>query len=95
MDFLQEYGISDSVIDSMIDKYDDSLLSLLMSEEYNVGLVIDYLRSIGVKVIDELLMNRIELFYIDVIKIKRSFDKFETDKLVESINKDISYIDYL
>lgn len=95
MDFLKEYGISDSVIDSMIDKYDDSVLSLLMSEEYNVGLVIDYLKTIGVSVIDELLINRVELFYIDVMKIKRSFDKFETDKLVESINKDISYIDYL
>jgi len=95
MNFLKEYGISDSVIDSMIDKYDDSLLSLFMSEEYNVGLVIDYLRTIGVKVVDDLLVNRIELFYIDVMKIKRSFDKFETEKLVESINRDISYIDYL
>lgn len=95
MEFLKEYGINDSVIDEMIDKYDDSLLSLFMSEEYNVGLVIEYLKSIGVCVIDELLLNRIELFYIDVIKIKKSFDRFETKKLVDNINKDISYIDFL
>lgn len=95
MEFLKDYGISDSIIEKMIDKYDDSLLSLFISEEYNVGVVIEYLRAIGVNVIDELLLNRIELFYIDVIKIKKSFDRFETDKLVDSINKDISYIDYL
>ena len=95
MKFLKEFGISDDVIENMKERYDSSLIDLFICDEYNASEVIEYFQSIGIEVIDKLLLTRIEIFSIDVEDIKESFNRFNVEELVNKINMDISYINCL
>ena len=58
----------------------------------NVKEVIEYLLSIKVKVLDELLINRLELFFIPKEKIKQRFEAYNIEVLVQLINEDINVL---
>ena len=64
MDFLLEYGISEETIRKIKENNEESTCFYFMAQEKNVKEVIEYLSSIKVEMIDNLLIDRIELFFI-------------------------------
>ncbi len=95
MDGLKEFGITDDVIRKIIDNNDKALTFNLISSLDNVGKNIEYFRSIGVLVIDLLLINRMELFLVDHDKIREAFSNYDTLVLVKLINEDINAVNLL
>lgn len=67
------------------------IFSVLCFKE-NVLEVIRYLESIHVEVLDELLINRLELFLLPKRKIQERFEKYNIQVLVELINEDINVL---
>lgn len=95
MNFLKEYGIDDKTIESIEDSYDSSTLNNFITDEKNVGDVINYLRNKNIFVIDELLINRIDLFMMDKENIDRHFNECKIDNIINLINEDYTMIDYI
>ena len=95
MKFLLDKGISQEVIDKLRIKYDESILDIVDLEEGNVVEVIDYLKSIGVKDIETLLIYNISIFTTEVDEIKAAFEKQNIPAFVDEINDDITIIDML
>ena len=92
MDFLLEYGISEETIRKIIENNEESTCFYFMAQEKNVKEVIEYLSSIKVEMIDNLLIDRIELFFIPKEEIKNRFETYNIDVLVQLINEDINVI---
>ena len=92
MNFLLEYGIKKETIEKIKEIKDDSEDFYCLTQKDNVTKVINYLQSINVKNIDDILLNRIELFYVPVNKIKESFEKYNINVLVQLLNEDINIL---
>lgn len=92
MNFLLEYGIKKETIEKLKEIKDDSEVFYCLTQKDNVTKVINYLQSINVKNIDDILLNRIELFYVPVNKIKESFEKYNINVLVQLLNEDINIL---
>ena len=95
MDYLIEKGFSTEILNKLYQKYDDGIIELLILEKNNVCEVIDYLKSIGIKDISAILIYRIELFFISIDEVKKSFEKKSIPFFVRAINDDITNIDEL
>lgn len=93
MDFLIEEGFQEKLIYDLESKYDDGVIDLIEIECENIKDVIKYLKEIGIKNIDELMLGYIELFLKDVEEVKKAFDKFDIPDVVNAINNDVTYIE--
>ena len=92
MKFLLEYGISKETIEELKATLEDSTIFYFLCSKENVKQVIEYLKSIHVEVIDKLLINRLELFFLPVDKIKEYFDAYNIEVLVQLMNHDINVL---
>ncbi len=95
MNFLREYDISDNVIRDIRKYNDKAVVQMLIYDEENVGNVIEYLRNIGIEVIDEMLINRPEIFSIKCNLLIEAFNKYDLETLVNLINEDINAINFI
>ena len=92
MSFLLEYNISDDTIKKIIENHEESMIFSVLCFKENVLEAIRYLESIHVEVLDELLINRLELFLLPKRKIQERFEKYNIQVLVELINEDINVL---
>ena len=90
MNFLREYDITDEVIEQIRENNDSSIIQSVIYNEHNVGKIINYFKEINIEVIDELLISRLELFTVDLSKIKSEINKYNVEILVNLINEDIN-----
>lgn len=93
MDFLIEKGFDKALIDKLLKTYDRNIIELFKLEEANVIDIIDYLREIGVKNIDKLLLNYIQIFISTKDKVQSAFEKYDIVKIVEEINDSVENIE--
>lgn len=95
MNFLREYDITDEVIDQIRENNDSSIIQSVIYNEHNVGKIINYFKEINIEVIEELLISRLELFTVDLSKIKSEINKYNVEILVNLINEDINSINFI
>lgn len=92
MDFLLEYGITKDTIKKIKENNEESTCFFCTIHEENVKEVIEYLLSIQIEVIDNLLTDRLELFFLPKEEIKKRFETYNTKVLVQLINEDINVL---
>lgn len=92
MNFLIEYGVSKETIKKIKENHEESVIFYILSFKDNVVEVIKYLQSVNVEAIDDLLINRLELFFLPVEKIKNRFENYNLEVLVKLLNEDISVL---
>ena len=100
MDFLKENGFSDSDIKDIIDNNYENILTNINSNHENVQTIIDYLLNIGVekRTIKEIFMYQVGLFFKTKEEIEVSFDEYELESVVKSLNYDpdsVELIDFI
>lgn len=92
IDYLYEKSITKETIEKLYNNDNIDILSLNSNEE-ECKKTIDYLRSIGVNCIEDLLINRIELFYNSKYEVEKIFSKYNIPELVSKINDNYEEID--
>lgn len=95
MDFLKEFGISEETIIKIENHNERTIIFNFICSKDEVIKNIEYLKSIGIKVIDLLLIYRLELLMIESDKVKKAFDNYDISTLVQLINEDINAINIL
>lgn len=91
--FLEELGISSSVIDKIIEINGDSIIYDFNNSSKNIIEIINYLKDIGVKNIDGLLIEETDLFFKQYEDIKFKIEKFGVKEAVLGINNDLIFIE--
>lgn len=92
MKFLLEYNISEETIQKIKNNHEESMIFSILCFKENVKEIIQYLQSIHIEVIDELLINRLELFLIPKTQLQERFERYNINVLVELINEDINIL---
>ena len=97
MDFLKENGFSDSDIKDIIDNNYENILTNINSNHENVQTIIDYLLGIGIEreTIKEIFMYQIGLFFKTKSEIETSFDEYELESVVKSLNYDADSVELI
>ena len=93
MEFLLELGLDEKKIKLLPERYEKSILDLLVLEESNVKENIEYMKRIGIKRIEEILLSHIEILTKPKEEVENAFLKHNIAKIVEEINKDITTIE--
>ena len=88
LQFLKDMGISDITILKMINNNSEDILYDLECDQVNCLEVIKYLQELNIKVIDDLLINEIGMFFKTKEYLVNKFSKFNISEIVEDINDD-------
>lgn len=92
MNFLIEYDVSKETIEKIKENYDESTCFYCLTIKENMKEVINYLKSIHVESIDQLLTNRLELFFLPVETLKEHLREYNEDVFVQLLNEDINVL---
>lgn len=97
MNVLKKCGLTDNDINEIIANNDTAIIENLNINEYNVEDILNYLIGIGINLasIKEIFMYQIGLFYKTKEEIRTSFDEYEIDSIVKSLNYDINNIELI
>ena len=97
MEFLKEFGYLDDDIKEIIDSNYPNIIDNLNLNKNNVMLIINYLLEIGIQkdAIKEIFMYQVGLFFKTINEIKTSFDEYELDSIIKSLNYDVNNIELI
>ena len=93
IDFLIVSGIRKQTIDKLKEN-PANVYDLSVNKEECIK-IITYLKLIGIKNIDELLLSYLGLFFKTKEEVSQMFIEKDLNKMVELINEDLSNIDLL
>lgn len=93
IDFLIVSGIKKQTIDKLKEN-PANVYDLSVNKEECIK-IITYLKLIGIKNIDELLLSYLGLFFKTKEEVSQMFIEKDLNKMVELINEDLSNIDLL
>lgn len=86
-------GLSDDVIDKIMSQLDyDTILNLAVNHQ-KVKDNVEFFKSLKITFIDQLLINKTDIFFKDVNLLKEKFSKYNNDIIVELLNNDYTMID--
>ena len=95
IDFLKDANITDdTIIEIMKNNNEASLFNLSCNDEDAIQ-IINYMRGIGITNIDELLIYRIDIFFITFEQFIKRLSKFNVPSLVNLINDNYANIDII
>ena len=89
MKFLIDLGISEEAIGALKDA---NLYDLQMNEK-KITEIILFLKSMGIKNLDELIIYELRILYMDLEQVKKAFNIPNQEEMVDLINNDIMAID--
>ena len=95
IDFLKQVGIKEEVLIEIVKNNNPSSLSSLSINEEECLKIINYMKEMGLTCIDELLINRIDLFLSSFDKFVKKLSKFNIPVLVQLTNTDYATIDII
>lgn len=97
MEFLKSAGLLDSDIEEIMESNSKNVLDNLVLNQKNVLEIISYLKEIGIEVstIKEIFVYQVGLFFKTKSEIQTSFDEYELDSIVKSINYDVNNIELI
>lgn len=93
IDFLRDYGISNDTLLEMTKKYNEALLFDLSCNEDDCLKILSYMKEIGIKNVDQILLYRIDPFMMTFESFVKKLGKCNVMVLVDLINNDCSAID--
>lgn len=92
MKYLIELGINQETINKIIETNSESISMSFECNQENITNIINYLRYIGIKNIDQLLIYEVDFFLKDFEEVKKIIRR-EDLETIYNINKDWTYIE--
>lgn len=91
MEFIKELNIDENTLNRIIEQNSESIIYTLETNKEKIKEIIDYLKKIEIKPINELLIYEFDFFLMDINTIKNKLNK----EIIENINDDYIYIEEL
>lgn len=95
IDNIELAGIDESLKERMIDKLGYDIVLNMACNYKKVKENIEVLKQLGIRDIDELLINRNDIFTLNSGELIKKFSKFNIPTIVNLINEDYNVIDEL
>lgn len=95
INFLKAADISDDVLIEMIKNNDEAAIYDLSCNDEDAIEIIKYMKNIGITNIEELLIYRIDIFFLTFEQFIKRLSKFNIPALVNHINENYANIDII
>lgn len=95
MEFLLPFGITKETIAQVIKNNDETFIENLICDQEMVINNLNYFKEIGIKRINDLLIERTDLFLIPTEVLKEKLDKFNLNVLSELVNEDFCNLELI
>jgi len=97
MEFLLKYDLTNDDIEEITKRNDEDIIKNVVLNKKRVSEVIEYLLEIGIdkKVIKDLFMEQIGMFFRTKEEIVDVFDEYEMDSIIKSLNYDVNTVDLI
>ena len=95
LDFLTLSNISNKTIDAILKNNTQSKIGDLSFNDKDCIKIIEYMRQIGFKCIDDLLINYLNVFIMDYDDFVKKISKLNIPYFVQCVNDDISSIEFI
>ena len=97
MEFLLEYDLTNDEIEEIVNRNDSAIINNVILNQKNVKEVIDYLLEVGInkEVIKDLFVEQIGMFFRSKEEIADTFDEYEIDSIIKSLNYDVNTVDLI
>ena len=95
MEFLLPFGITKKTIAQVIKNNDETLIENLICDQEMVINNLNYFKEIGIKRINDLLIERTDLFLVPTEILKEKLDKFNLNVLSELVNEDFCNLELI
>ena len=97
MDYLREFGYNDFDIKDIENYNYKNIIDNLVLNQSEVVDIIKYLFEIGLEkdTIKDIFQKQVNLFFKTKTEIKESFDEYEIDSIVKSLNFDVNNIEMI
>lgn len=95
IDFLKDANITDKTIIEMMKNNNEASLFNLSCNDEDAIQIINYMRGTGITNIDELLIYRIDIFFLTFEQFIKRLSKFNVPVLVNLINENYANIDII
>lgn len=97
MDFLIKYNFSQEDIYNIESYISQNTIDNLNINKENVEGIVSYLIELGIEInaIKEIFMYQVGFFFKTKDEIKNSFDEYELDSIIKSLNYDVNNIELI
>ena len=97
MEFLKNFNFLDNDIEEIIKSNSNNVINNIILCKEEVQDIISYLIEIGIEhmTIKEIFLYQVGLFFKTKDEIKKSFDEYELDSIVKSLNYDVNNIELI
>ena len=92
MNYLIDLGIKQETIDRIIELNSGAIIITFECNQEKITNIINYLKYVGIKNIDDLLIYEVDFFLKDFEEVKRKI-KIEDYETIYNINQDWAYIE--
>jgi len=93
LDFLKKYDITEDTINIIQTNENPSYIFDLYCNEEECSKIIKYLKELGIKDIETLLINELDLFFHNKKQIENAFSNFEIVEFINLINDNYQEIE--
>ena len=95
MKFLEDFNFRKEDIDEFINNTPKDIAEAIKDNKELVESNIDYLKGLGTNAYIEIFIDYPDMFFLDHSTFKEIFEKYETDSLIEKLNKNHKIVEYL
>ena len=97
MEYLKDVGFSEVDIKDILNSNASNIIKNLELNKDNIIKIVKYLFEIGIEktTIKEIFVEQVNLFFKTKDEISKSFDEYEIDSIVKSLNFDVNNIELI
>ena len=97
MEYLKNLSFTDSDVEEVVNANYPYIIENLKLNSKNVIEIVSYLLEIGIEknAIKEIFINQVSLFFKTKKEIQTSFDEYEIDTVVKSLNFDANNVELI
>ena len=95
MQYLKNYGFSNSEIEWLNDNVTPAIKKELDLEEKLVSANLDYLKDLGVEKYKEIFNSYYGMFLMDNSSFTEIFNKYDQNDLIDKLRKNVAIVEYL
>ncbi|MBR3661038.1 MAG: hypothetical protein IKN63_03940 [Bacilli bacterium] len=97
MDYLKDLFFTDEDIKAILDANYPYIIDNLSLNSKNITEIVRYLLEIGIEknAVKDIFINQVSFFFKTKKEIQTSFDEYELDTVVKSLNFDVNNIELI
>lgn len=97
MEYLKDLGFDDYDIKDIKDNNDSNIIDNMELNKNNIIEIVKYLFEVGLEktTIKDIFVMQVNLFFKTKNEIKMSFDEYEMDSIIKSLNFDANNVELI